>query len=98
MLPVTTGIKIVSYNCRGLRLGHSAGDKAHRFVVDKLLESADILCLQETFLAKQDLEKLNSVHKDFHSAGVERTHFLWENTWRRGNIMEQEARLSGQCN
>lgn len=30
------------------------------------METTDIICLQETFLAKQDLDKLNSVHSDFH--------------------------------
>lgn len=62
-------IRIVSYNSRGLRLGQSVGDRARCVVIDQLLESRDILCLQETFLAKQDLDKLNTVHKDFHGAG-----------------------------
>ena len=66
-------IRVVSYNLRGLRLGQSAGDRARRVVIDQLLESTDILCLQETFLAKQDLDKLNSVHNDFHGAGESTT-------------------------
>ena len=64
-----SSLRVVSYNSRGLRLGHDAGDKAHRFIVDNLLENTDILCVQETFLAKQDLDKLNNIHKDFHGAG-----------------------------
>ncbi len=68
-----TGIRVVSYNSRGLRLGHGAGDKAQRIVIDKLLESTDILCIQETFLAKQDLDQLNSVNNDFHGAGESTT-------------------------
>lgn len=66
-------INIVSYNARGLRVGHSDADKSRRFVVDKLLESCDVLCVQETFLPKQDLEDLNSVHKDFYGAGESTT-------------------------
>ena len=65
----------MSYNARGLRVGQSETDKAHRIVIDKLLESCDVLCVQETFLAKQQLEGLNSVHKDFHGAGESTTDF-----------------------
>lgn len=54
-------------------MGQSAGDKAHRIVVDNLLENCDILCMQETFLAKQDLEKLNSLNDNFHGAGESTT-------------------------
>lgn len=49
-------IKVLSYNCRGLRTGQSVGDRACCIVVDNLLNNCDILCLQETFLTKQDLE------------------------------------------
>lgn len=66
-------INIVSYNARGLRVGHSNADKSRRFVVDKLLETYDVLCVQETFLPKQDLERLNSLHKDFYGAGESTT-------------------------
>ena len=66
-------ISVVSYNARGLRVGHSEADKSRRVVVDKLLEICDILCIQETFLAKQDLERLNSLHKDFYGAGESTT-------------------------
>lgn len=58
-------ICVVSYDASGLRVGHSEADKSHRVVVDKLIERCDILCVQETFLAKQDLEGLNSIHRDF---------------------------------
>ena len=66
-------MRIVSSNVRGLRVGHTATDKSRRFVVDKLLNECDILCLQETWLAKQDLDKLNTIHKDFHGAGESTT-------------------------
>lgn len=63
----------VSYNVCGLRVGHSDGDKAHRIIVDRLLENCDLLCIQETFLANQDLDKLSGVHKDFWGAGESTT-------------------------
>ena len=66
-------ICVVSYNARGLRVGHSETDKSRRVVVDKLMERCDILCVQETFLAKQDLGGLNSIHRDFHGAGESTT-------------------------
>ena len=59
---------VVSYNCRGLRVGCSAGDGARRSVVDNLLQTCN-LCLQETFLPKQDLGKLNYFNDNFHGAG-----------------------------
>ena len=62
-----------SYNCRGLRLGDSLGDRARRVVVDNLLEKCDILCLQETFLSKKDLGGLNSLHDNIHGAGESTT-------------------------
>lgn len=66
-------IRVVSYNVHGLRVGHSAADKTRRLVVDALLDECDILRLQETWLAKQDLDKLNALHKDFHGAGESTT-------------------------
>ena len=64
---------LYTHNARGLRVGHSETDKSRRIVVDKLLEGCDVLCVQETFLAKQHLEGLNSIHKDFHGAGESTT-------------------------
>nr|XP_055036878.1 uncharacterized protein LOC129424288 [Misgurnus anguillicaudatus] len=50
--------------------GHSkTGCLLRCVVVDSLLENCDILCLQETFLPMQDLDKLNSIHDHFHGAG-----------------------------
>ena len=66
-------LRVVSYNARGLRVGHSEADKSRRVVVDELLLNCDVLCLQETFLARQDLEGLSSVHDDFHGAGESTT-------------------------
>ena len=66
-------MRVTSYNCRGLRLGNSMGDRARRAEVDNLLQNCDILCLQETFLSKQDLGGLNSVHENFHGTGESTT-------------------------
>lgn len=55
-------ICVVSFNAQGLCVGHSEADKSHHIVVDKLLETCDILCVQETFLAKKDFDRLNAVH------------------------------------
>ena len=66
-------ISVVSYNARGLRVGHSESDKSCRVVVDKLFERYDILCIQETFLAKQDLEHLNMINGCFHGVGESTT-------------------------
>ena len=65
---------VASYNCCGVRLGNSEGDRARRLVVENLLQSCDILCLQETFLSKQDLGGLNCVNYFFHGAGESSTH------------------------
>ena len=66
-------MRVASYNCRGLRLGNSEVDRARRLVVDNLLQSCDILCLQETFLSKQDLGGLNCINELFHGAGESST-------------------------
>lgn len=66
-------MRVVSYNSRGLRVGHTAADKARRLVVDTLLDNCDILCIQESWLAKQDLDKLNNLHPDFHGVGESTT-------------------------
>ena len=68
-------MRVVSYNSRGLRVGHTAADKARRLVVDTLFENLDVLCIQEIWMAKQDLDKLNSLHPNFHGAGESTTNF-----------------------
>ena len=65
--------RVGSYNARGLRLGHSAGDKSCSFVVDKLLDNCDVVYIQDTFLAKQDLEGLNTLHNGYYGAGQSAT-------------------------
>ena len=66
-------MQVYSYNCRGLRLGNSIEDKARRSVVDNLLSHCDVLCLQETFLSKQELGGLSSFNDSFLGAGESTT-------------------------
>lgn len=61
-------MRVVSYNSSGLRVGHTPADKSRRLVVDTLLDECDVLCIQESWLAQQDLDKLNDLHPDFYGA------------------------------
>ena len=36
-------------------------------------KSLDIICLQETLLAKQDLACINTIHREFQGVGVSTT-------------------------
>lgn len=65
--------RVVSYNSRGLHLGQSVGDEAQCIAIDKLLENVDIVCIQDTFLSKEDLDKLNTVNDDFYGVGESTT-------------------------
>lgn len=66
-------MRVGSFNCHGLHLGNSAFDRIRHAVVYNLLQNCDFLCLQETFLPKQDLGKLNSLNDNFHGAGESTT-------------------------
>ena len=71
---LTVSFNIVSYNTRGLHLGQSVADKSRRLVVENLFqEQIDILCLQETWLAKQDLNGINNLHPHYHGIGESTT-------------------------
>ena len=59
----------MSYNCRGLRTGNSAYDRARRQTVSDLLKDHQIVCLQETWFTKQDLASLNTIYSDYHGVG-----------------------------
>ena len=66
-------VKIVSYNCRGFpKMPAKLNVKP---TVNLLLndESIDIICMQETFLSKQDLGCLNVIHKDYQGIGTSTT-------------------------
>ncbi|KAK5614181.1 hypothetical protein CRENBAI_007839 [Crenichthys baileyi] len=75
-----------SYNCRGLHLGQSAGDKARRIVVDSLLAEYDILCLQETWLSNQDQGELNDLNARFLRVGESTRDFSISTAIVRGRI------------
>ena len=63
----------VYYNCRGFpKTPNRLGVKP---TINSLLndENCDIICLQETFLSKQDLSCLNVIHKDFQGIGASST-------------------------
>ena len=66
-------LKVVSYNSRGFP---KTPDKLWEKPTIELLlknEKIDIICLQETFLSKQDLSCLNIVHRDFQGVGASST-------------------------
>ena len=48
---------IVSFNCRGL--------SSSLLEIQELCKSHDVILLQETWLAKQQLHSLSSIHDDF---------------------------------
>ena len=50
-------MKIISLNANGIRAAERKGVYAW---LDKI--DADIICLQETFLAKQELACINTIH------------------------------------
>ena len=53
-------MKLKSYNCRGLRKAELAD----------IIVKCDVLLLQETWLAKQELELLNDLHEDYSGFGT----------------------------
>ena len=70
---MSESLKVVSYNCRGFpKTTHKLREKP---TINMLLnkENIDIMCLQETFLSKQDLSCLNVIHKDFQGVGASKT-------------------------
>ena len=66
-------VKVVSYNCRGFpKMTSKIWSKP---TLNMLMQdnSIDIICLQETFLSKQDLGCLNSIYTDFQGVGTSTT-------------------------
>ena len=53
-------MKLKSYNCRGLRKAELAD----------IIVKCDVLLLQQTWLAKQELELLNDLHEDYSGFGT----------------------------
>ena len=66
-------LQITTYNCRGLKTGQNQNDYSNRLVLEQLFTESDIICLQETWLSKQDLDKLNSINPDYHGIGESTT-------------------------
>ena len=68
-------VKVVSYNCRGFP--KMASKLWAKPTINLLLQdnSIDIICLQETFLGKQDLSCLNVIHSDFQGIGASTTDY-----------------------
>lgn len=58
---------IASYNCRGLP--KTKNGLYLRPDINNLFKNNDIICLQETWLCKQDLASLNSIVPGFHGVG-----------------------------
>ena len=63
-------VKVVSYNCRGFP--KTPAKLRVKPTVNLLLndDTIDFICLQETFLSKQDLGCLNSVHNEYQGIGT----------------------------
>ena len=64
-------LHLISYNCRGLP--KLARDLDLRQDLVCVMDSNDIICIQETWYSKQDLPKLNNLHSLFHGVGVSST-------------------------
>lgn len=60
-------LRIASYNCRGLP--KSSSDLHLRAEIIDILNNNDVVCLQETWYSKQNLEAINAIHADFHGFG-----------------------------
>ena len=54
-------LRIVSYNCRGIKSSLS--------VIHELCTNNDIVLLQETLLCSHNLHFINSIHSDFYAGG-----------------------------
>ena len=61
-------IKVCSYNCRGLKI-HRNNNSVCNFNVETILQSYDVVLLQETLLFKEELPLLNNFNELFHGTG-----------------------------
>ena len=73
MYNTDNSLKVVSYNCRGFP--KTAAKLWKKPTISLLLKDVniDIICLQETFLSKQDLSCLNVIHREFQGVGASST-------------------------
>ena len=70
---MSSSLNVTSYNCRGFpKTAEKLWEKPSiKLLLDDM--SIDIICLQETFLSKQDLSCLNVIDKDFLGVGASST-------------------------
>jgi exonuclease III len=68
-------LKLASYNCRGLPRNPSRLFERPCLLNIINDEELDIICLQETWLAKQDLWVLNSLSSNFSGTGCTSTNY-----------------------
>ena len=54
-------LKIVKYNCRGI--------KSSKPVLGKICESNDIILPEETMLCSHNLDMIHTIHPDFYAGG-----------------------------
>ena len=55
-------VQVATYNCRGLSFNNKQLD---RIEINNLLDSHDLICLQETWLSKNECKNINSYRSDF---------------------------------
>ena len=73
----SSNLRISSFNCRGLSIYRDI-TSVNNDIVRNLSGSSDIILLQETWLFKQDLGKLNDFIPEFYGYGEVRLTPLWE--------------------
>ena len=73
MTAILTRLNVISYNCRGLNIEAERSHK--RVIVDSLIDRRDIICLQETFLSKQENAVINTFCSDCRGIGVSHNDF-----------------------
>ena len=63
-------LRLVSYNCRGMP--RESNTLCNRPSLQLLLNDTenDIICVQERWHTKQDLEQLNNLHPAYHGTGA----------------------------
>ena len=67
LAPSKLKFNLVSYNCRGLPKDKKKLDL--RTDIQHLFKDNEIICLQETWFAKQDLKYINNLNKPFQGVG-----------------------------
>ena len=71
--PTKLKFNLVSYNCRGLPKDKKKLDL--RPDMQHVFKDNEIICLQKTWFAKQDLKYINNLNKPFQGVGVSTTDY-----------------------